>query len=267
MDVDRLVVDHYSGANLAAVITDAFAAEGIAPDDLTPALLSAVDQLHAGFAPATAFLLDRLEIGPHTRLLDIGCGIGGACRMAAERGAGRVAGVDLSPELVAAAERLTELVGLSGTVEFRAASGAAIPLPDASFDTATLIHAGMNIPDKTTVFFEVRRLLETGGQFGLFEQMRTGDGPLPYPLPWAVDERSSFVETADAYAAQLGAAGFSVESTLVRTAETSGPPPAQAPTLSPAVIFGPEFRARLDNNIVATRAGDLGAVVILARAT
>ena len=74
-----------------------------------------------------------------------------------------------------------------------------------------MVHVGMNIPDKQAVFAEVHRVLAPGGRFALYEQMRTGDGDLPYPLPWAEDERSSFVETVDDYSAHLEAAGFTVD--------------------------------------------------------
>ena len=73
------------------------------------------------------------------------------------------------------------------------APGADTGLPDASFDRASLIHVGMNIADKGAVFAEVRRLLVSDGVLGVYEQMRIGPGDLTYPLPWAVDERSSFV--------------------------------------------------------------------------
>ena len=68
--------------------------------------------------------------------------------------------------------------------------------------------------------------------------MRTGEGELPYPLPWAQDDRSS--------------------------PATLGPPP-QGP-VNNAVVFGPPFMHRIANNIAATKAGLLGAWLLLARA-
>ena len=88
-----------------------------------------------------------------------------------------------------------------------------------------MVHVGMNIPDKQAVFAEVHRVLAPGGRFAIYEQMRTADGDLPYPLPWAEDERSSFVETPEDYTRHLEAAGFTVEEVEDRTASTLGPPP------------------------------------------
>ncbi len=52
--------------------------------------------LHPGGEAATCGLLDRAEVGPATRLVDVGCGAGEAVRLARERGADAV-GVDAAP--------------------------------------------------------------------------------------------------------------------------------------------------------------------------
>jgi trans-aconitate methyltransferase len=58
---------------------------------------------HAGFVPALAApLLDRLDLAPGRRVLDLGCGDGTLALAMAARGA-RVVGVDASPAMVAAA--------------------------------------------------------------------------------------------------------------------------------------------------------------------
>ena len=166
-----------------------------------------------------------------------------------------------SPDFVAAAERLTDLVGLSSSLEFVVAPGADTGLRDASFDRASLIHVGMNIADKGAVFAEVRRLLVSGGVLGVYEQMRIGPGDLTYPLPWAVDERSSFVASPEDYVRDLNAAGFRVVR-QEQWAPTPGGPPAGG--LDQAAVFGPVFAERIGNNIAAARAGMLAPVLILA---
>ncbi|MDN5894447.1 MAG: class I SAM-dependent methyltransferase [Nocardioides sp.] len=264
MDVDKQVTDHYGSPDLAATILAAVAAGGgdttrLAPQDLAP-----IDHLHAGFAAATAHVLDELEVDAGTRLLDVGCGIGGGCRMAAARGA-RTVGVDLTAEFIRSASILTELTGLAARATFLTTSASAIDLPDGSFDTAMMLHVGMNLPVKVAVFTEVRRLLAPGGRFAVYDQMRTGAGQLTYPLPWAVDESTSFVSTPGDYRADLETAGFRIESSRERTREQAGAPSAPAGnTLSPAVIFGPDFVTRIENNIAATEAGLLGAHLIIA---
>jgi SAM-dependent methyltransferase len=270
MDVRDLVTQHYAGIGLTDVILGALAERGVDVDALTVDDLAPVDQLHAGFAPATVHLLETLAAAPGDTLLDVGCGIGGTARIAGDRFGLRVVGVDLSAAFVEVAEQLTARVGLADRVSFRTSPGDALPLDDASCDVATMVHVGMNLPDKAAVFRDVHRVLVPGGRFGLFEQMRGEPGDLPYPMPWADDERSSFVETPAQYVEALQAAGFVVESTDDRTAEVAGPPPASAgrpdlPPLTPGVVFGPGFRERIDNNVAATGAGLLRAVQLVAR--
>ncbi len=263
MDVRELVTAHYSGSDLTGAILHALAEAGVDSDHLGPADLFPVDQLHAGGAPATRHVLDRLEVGPGIRLLDVGCGIGGTSRMAAMADA-EVTGIDLTPDFVEAATRLTEHVGLGDRVTYVLTPGESTPFESGTFDAAVMVHVGMNIPRKAVVFAQVHRVLAPGARFAMFEQMRTSDGDLPYPMPWAEDDRSSFVETPDDYVRHLEAAGFTVEEVEDRTSSTRGGPPATA--LSPMAVFGPVFAERIGNNIAATKAGLLGAFLIVARA-
>jgi MPBQ/MSBQ methyltransferase len=264
MEVADLVRGHYGGDDLEGAILRALAGAGVDTDRLTVADLAPVDQLHAGFLPATAYLLEQLELGPTSRLLDVGCGIGGPARVAASTYGCATVGVDLAPDFIRTGQALTDRIGLAATVEHHVGSGEALEFGDGSFDRAMIIHVGMNIPDKQAVFAEVHRVLRPGGLFGVYEQMRVGDGEPTYPLPWAEDERSSFVESPETYGELLQRTGFTVESTENRTAAVARPPDGQR--LSPEAVFGPQFAERIGNNIAAARAGILAPVVILARA-
>jgi MPBQ/MSBQ methyltransferase len=264
VDIRDLVTGHYGATeDLADGILRALSGAGVDTDHLGVADLFPVDQLHAGGAAASKHVLDRLGVAPGTRLLDVGCGIGGASRMAAMAGAA-VTGIDLTPEYVETARTLSDRVGLGDRTAFVTTAGESMPLADATFDAAVMVHVGMNVPAKTAVFAEVHRVLRPGGRFAVYEQVRTGEGDLPYPLPWAEDERSSFVETVADYRAHLEAAGFEIEDAEDRTPTTLGPPP-QGP-ISNAVVFGPPFMRRIANNVAATKAGLLGAWLVLARA-
>lgn len=265
MDVADLVRRHYGRGNLEETILAALAEAGVDTTTLTQTDLATVDQLHAGFLPATHYLLDQLELGRQTRLLDVGSGIGGPARVAAAAFGCPVVGIDLSPDFVQAAQFLTDQVHLTGSVEFRVSAGERLDFADGSFDRAMMVHVGMNIADKPAVFAEVRRVLRPGGLFGLFEQMQTGDGRPTYPLPWAEDERSSFIGTPDTYASALQTAGFTVERTEDRRPALSsspGPPPRPGP----AAVFGPGFAERMANNVAGTAAGLFSPVLMVARA-
>ena len=264
MDVSEIVTGHYGRLDLTAAILGALTERGVDVEALRPQDLTGLDQLHAGFAPATQYVLDSLDAGPGVRLLDVGSGIGGPARMAAAAGA-HVTGVDLTPAFVETASALTARVGLSDRATFQVAPGDVLPCPDACFDAAMMIHVGMNVPDKQALFAEVRRALVHGGRFAIYDQMRAEDGELPWPLPWADDERSSFVERPEEYAGHLAAAGFTVDSIEDRTKAVAGPPPGGGP--GNATVLGPDFLARIGNNVAAGNAGLLAAVLVVAVAT
>jgi MPBQ/MSBQ methyltransferase len=263
MNADDLARDHYRGDDLEGMVLRALEATGVDVAALRVEDLAGLDQLHAGFGPATEHLLDALDLTPDLTLLDVGCGVGGPARMAAARHGCRVTGIDLSPDFVALARSLTERVGLSSLVSHDLGSATDLPYPDGSFARAMMNHVGMNIPDKSRVFTEVRRVLEPGGLFAVYEQMRIGDGELTFPMPWADDETSSFVGTRESYAALLDRAGFRIEHDEDRTAaNAAGGPPAPG-ALGPGVLFGPGFGERLGNNIAAAMEGTLGAVLVV----
>jgi SAM-dependent methyltransferase len=266
MDAEDRVREHYSGDDLEGRVLDALRASGADVDALRVEDLGGLDQLHAGFGSATEHLLDALDLSADLTLLDVGCGVGGPARTAAARHGCRVTGIDLSADFVGVARSLTDRVGLSSLARFDVGSATELAYPDGSFDRAMLNHVGMNMPDKARVFAEVRRVLPEGGLFAVHEQMRIGEGELTFPMPWADDESSSFVEAKDRYLELLDAAGFAVELEEDRTAANAaaGPPPPGA--ADPGVLFGEGFVERITNNIHAAMAGTLAAVLVVARA-
>ena len=266
MDAEDLVRSHYSDDDLEAVVIGALRSAGFDVDALRIEDLAGLDQLHAGSVLATEHVLDSLALTPGITLLDVGCGVGGPARLAADRHGSRVTGIDLTPDYVELARSLTDRLRLTSKATFDVGSATDLPYADGSFSRAMLIHVGMNIADKERLFTEVRRVLEPGGLFAVYDQMRVGDGELGYPLPWADDEAASFVETRQRYAESLASAGFRVEHDEDRTAGIFAGGPPSPGALSPGDLFGPAFEERVGNNIAAFMAGTLGAVLMVARA-
>src|SRR5512132_2387042 len=83
------------------------------------------------YIPLWERMLDVVGAGPGIRVLDAGCGSGGACAIAARRGA-VVTGVDLSDQMIAVCREKAKLTDCT----FETASLEALPLEDASFDAA-----------------------------------------------------------------------------------------------------------------------------------
>lgn len=108
--------------------------------------------------PANDRLFDELGVGSGVRLLDVACGSGYACSVAAQRGA-TVSGLDAAPNLIHIAQARTP------EAEFVVGDMFELPYPDGCFDVVTSfngIWAGCE-----AALVEVRRVLRPGGRFGM----------------------------------------------------------------------------------------------------
>jgi len=274
MSIEEQVARHYTHGSLEKAILAALIAAGKDIDTLTASDLAPIDEFHFGWLPATIELGRSLRIEPQMHLLDVGCGIGGPARYLAETYECRITGVDLTDEFVEVARALTDRCGLDDRIDFHQASALALPFDEGSFDAAYMIHVGMNIEDKHTLFAEVWRVLKPGGRFVVYDIMRVGDAPLNYPMPWAMNKETSFVETPGFYNKTLSAAGFEIQAKnsrrdlaikIVREmqakAAAEGPP-----VLSGQIIMGPTAKQRLAIAFEALENGIIEPIEIVARA-
>jgi SAM-dependent methyltransferase len=111
-------------------------------------------------AAGWAALADALAIGPGVRILDVGCGDGGFCALAASRGA-QPAGVDADPAAVARAHRRVPSADLrTGFME-------ALPWADGSFDAVAGFNALQYAFDIDLALHEAVRVLRPGGRLGV----------------------------------------------------------------------------------------------------
>lgn len=204
------VVRHWTHGGLERAIRDGLAAMGRELESAQPEDLAAVDELHMGGHEATVHLAKRMGLKQGTSLLDIGSGLGGPARFFAGHYGCTVVGIDVTPEYVAVSELLTRTTGLTERVSFQVGSATDLPFGTARFDAATLVHVGMNIPDKNALCAEAARVLAPGGVFGVYEVMRVGEGALAFPVAWADTAAMSFVEGPATYRRALHAAGFEI---------------------------------------------------------
>jgi ubiquinone/menaquinone biosynthesis C-methylase UbiE len=242
---------------------------------LVPADLAPVDEFHIGGRQATVDLASRLEIEPGLHLLDIGCGLGGASRYFAHERGCRVTGIDLTEEYVRVAESRARRVRLNDRVSYRQGSALSLPFAADTFGGAYMLHVGMNIEDKETLFAEVRRVLKSGGVFAIYDVMRESDGAMSYPVPWASSADTSFVESAASYRHMLEAAGFEVWLERSRRAfaieffrqmrayiaETGAPPP-----LGLHILMGAASQQKVANMIDNLQRGLIAPTEIVGRA-
>lgn len=211
MNSELTVAQHYTRGGLEGTILRALSQTGHNPDRLQPADLVAVDEFHVGGIEATEDLGTQMNLGTGLQVLDVGSGIGGPARYYAAQYQCKVTGVDLTEEFVQVARSLTRRARLSHLAEFFQSSALNLPFQAETFDRAYMIHVGMNIADKAGVFAEVRRVLKTGGIFAIFDFVRTADGDLAYPLPWASRLDTNFVTDLDTYRDGLRSAGFQIQ--------------------------------------------------------
>ena len=89
-------------------------------------------------------VVDRLDIRPGDRVLEIGCGHGVAATFVCERlDTGRLTAVDRSPKMIAAAARRNERFVADGRAEFLVATLEDLELGDRRFDVVFAVRVGL----------------------------------------------------------------------------------------------------------------------------
>lgn len=199
---------HYGMGGLLDSILHALAAMGKDLNQLRPKDLAPVDEFHIRGREATVELADLAGLKPGSRVLDVGCGLGGSVRYLAEERQCQATGLDFTKEYVRTAKVLAEMVGLRARAEFIQGSGLELPFAADSFDVVWTEHAQMNIAAKSAFYTEMARVLKPGGRF-VFHDIFLGEGGDPsYPLPWANEKSMSFLTTAGSLQKLLRDAGF-----------------------------------------------------------
>jgi SAM-dependent methyltransferase len=119
-----------------------------------------VPALMQEWAPRVA---DAAGISPGDRVLDVACGTGVLTREAAGRAgpSDAVTGLDLSPEMLAVAARL------SPELRWQQGSADALPFPDRSFDAVVSQFGLMFFPDPVAGLREMMRVLVPGGRLAV----------------------------------------------------------------------------------------------------
>jgi ubiquinone/menaquinone biosynthesis C-methylase UbiE len=270
------ISNHYTQGNLLGAIQRGLESLGRTTDTVTIDDLAPVDEFHIGGRQASEHFLSQLGFSAEMHILDVGCGLGGAARFVASRYKSRVTGIDLTPEYIETAKVLCRWVGLQDRIFLQEGSALALPFPDSAFDGGYMLHVGMNIADKTKLCLEVGRVLRTGSHFGIYDVMRTGDGELTYPVPWATTVDTSAVAKPIHYRKALQEAGFVViaesdrrdfalaffDQLRAKTSAAGGPPP-----LGLHVLMGNSTSDKVKNMIDNISAGRIAPVELVAQKT
>lgn len=110
--------------------------------------------------PVYWHVLGHLDVGQGTDLLDVGCGAGRFCRIAADRGA-NVAGLDATQTFVQIARERV----MRG--DFRVGDMEDVPWPDDSFDVVTGFNSFFIAADMVAALAEAGRVARPGGRIAM----------------------------------------------------------------------------------------------------
>jgi ubiquinone/menaquinone biosynthesis C-methylase UbiE len=273
------VANHYTQADLLSAIEQGVRQLGKTPQTVTMDELAPVDEFHIGGRVATVEFLKKLGLTQKHRVLDVGCGFGGTSRFAASQYGCKVTGIDLTPEFVRTGRVLCSWVGMDARVELHEGSALAMPFADAEFDSAYMLHVGMNIADKVGLMQEVFRVLKPGGLFGVYDVMLLGANDLIYPVPWATASHQSALSTKDEYESAFNSAGFAIEATRDRSEfaakffedarkrveSATGTDGSIKPALGVHLAMGDNAEQKIKNMVANIQAGLVGPIEIVAR--
>ena len=266
--------DHYGSASLVATVQASLASAGLGDSPVAWDALASLDQFHVGGAAATRDLADRLGIDSRTRVLDVGCGLGGPARqLVATRGCD-VTGIDTNAPFVELATFLTDRSGLAAKVRFLVADATDVPFASEGFDVVVSQHVAMNIADREGLYGEIRRLLVRSGRFATYDVVAGDGSPIHFPVPWASDPAASFVFSAEATRRALERSGFeavewrdaTVDAVTWQQAQVvaSQSRPDRLKRLGLTLVMGPQFAdmaANLARNLREGRLHVLQAIV------
>ena len=114
----------------------------------------------------------RLGIGPGSRVIDVGCGLGRHSYEAYRRGADVIA-FDQNAEELAEVDTMLQAMGAEGQAPASAKAqvvvgdALALPYPDDSFDCVIASEILEHIPDDETAIAELARVLAPGGRLAV----------------------------------------------------------------------------------------------------
>ena len=118
-----------------------------------------VPALFAQWGPVVA---RAARVAQGDAVLDVACGTGAlALAAAAIAGEGRVAGLDINPEMLAVARRK------SAAIDWREGAAEKLPFDDASFDAVVSQFGFMFFDDRSRALAEMMRVLKPGGHLAV----------------------------------------------------------------------------------------------------
>ena len=108
--------------------------------------------------------VEAASVSGDDTVLDVACGAGNATIPAAKTGA-KTTGLDITPELLAAARRIAAEEGVE--IEWIEGDAEQLPFDEGSFDAVTSVFGCMFAPDHKQAAAELARVLKPGGRMAV----------------------------------------------------------------------------------------------------
>ena len=166
--------------------------QGVDLNNVSRSNIAGVDEFHIRGAEVSQELAKQINL-INAKVLDVGCGLGGPCRMMADEFNCDVTGIDLCSEFIDTAQKLSKLVGQENNTTFIQADALNLPFEDKTFDVVWTQHVQMNIENKAQFYSEINRVLTENGVLIYYDIFKKGDGGINFPVPWANNSTVSFL--------------------------------------------------------------------------
>jgi len=214
--LNKSIENHYLREGLYEDIIHRLKEQNIPLDKVSRSDIAGTDEFHVRGAAVSSELANSIKI-QGLKVLDVGCGLGGPCRMLADEYNCQTTGIDLSHEYIRTASSLSELVNLNDKTTFIQGNATELPFDDQTFDVVWTQHVQMNIPNKNKFYSEISRVLKPDGYFLFYEILRKEKGEINYPMPWASIADHSFLFKEDEMDLFLNDAGLTKERSTDQT--------------------------------------------------
>jgi SAM-dependent methyltransferase len=211
------VQQHYTLPHLYESILAALEKMGIDKTKVTRKELAAADEFHVRGLEVTKELASHAGLTKGMKVLDVGCGVGGPCRLLADEYGCMTTGIDITDEFIRTAILLSKLVGLQDQTNFIQGDALQLPFDDNSFDMVWTQHVQMNIADKKKFYSEISRVLKPGGRFIYYDIFSIDNQPVQYPVPWADTVSLSHLMTTGDLHKTLASVGLTIIETTDQT--------------------------------------------------
>jgi demethylmenaquinone methyltransferase / 2-methoxy-6-polyprenyl-1,4-benzoquinol methylase len=116
-----------------------------------------------------AFLVERIEAGRESSVLDVACGTAAVSLELVRQYGCRVVGVDQSPEMLVAGRARIEAAGLDDRIELKEGRAEALPFEDAFFDALTFTYLLRYVDDPAATMKELARVVRPGGRIAMLD--------------------------------------------------------------------------------------------------